>query len=98
MPIIDDPVGKIYLKEDAYLFARRGIYYLRINLPKRVQFIRSLKVKVDEGDDARKTAIAKGGILYDEIKARLEQDLPINKITIPNLCELLMKEGTEGVK
>ena len=98
MPITDDPDGKIYLKEDAYLFARRGIYYLRINLPKRVQFIRSLKVKVDEGDDARKTAIAKGGILYDEIKARLGQDLPINKMTIPKLCELLIKEGEEGVK
>jgi hypothetical protein len=97
MPVIDDSVGKIHLEDDAYLFARRGIYYLRINLPHRKQYIRSLKVKV-ESQEKQIEAMAKAKSIYDDIYSRINSDLSIEKLTIPKLCEQFLKDGRAGLK
>ena len=98
MPQVDEKVQKIDIAQDAYIFARRGTYYLRINLPHRKQFVRTLKERIEDGAEARKNAIAKGQILHDEITQRIETGLTPEKLTIPKLAELLLKEGEEGIK
>jgi len=98
MPIIDDHVEQIFLEDNAYLFGRGGTYYLRINLPNRKQYIRSLKVKADGSDEKKIRAIGKAKALYDEIQGRVNADLSIEKLTIPKLCELFLKDGIAGVK
>ncbi len=97
MPIQDD-LEPIILSDDAYIFARRGVYYLRINLPKRQQFIRSLKEKVDRGKEAEVNAISKARSLYREVRDRMDLGIPIKKHTVARLCEIFLKDGREGTQ
>jgi len=97
MPEIDKKIGTIDIAQDAYVFARNGTYYLRINLPQRKQFVRTLKLRVDNGEEARKNAIANARVIHDEIRERLEMDLPLKKLTISDLCDELLKDGLEGL-
>jgi len=98
MPSINESIGKIEIAPNAYIFARKGIFALRVNLPQRKQFVRSLKINIEDGAEARKNAIAKARNLYDEISERLRADLPIRKLTILDLCGEFLKEGIEGLK
>ena len=98
MPKFDEHVEQIVLEDNAYLFGRGGTYYLRINLPNRKQYIRSLKVRADGTDENKIKAIGKAHALYNDIQGRVNADLSIEKITIPTLCAQFLKDGQAGVK
>jgi len=98
VPRLDEHVKQIPLEDNAYLFGRGGTYYLRINLPNRKQYIRSLKVIADGSDENKIKAIGKAQVLYNEIQGRVNADLSIEKITIPLLCKQFLADGAAGVK
>lgn len=96
MPQADKHVERVPLDDNAYMFSRGEKWTLRVNLPNARQFVRSLKIDVKGGDNAKNEALEKAQALYDEVVSRLELDLPPNMLTIPKLCELYRKEAEEG--
>ena len=98
MPIVDDHVDQILMEDNAYLFGRGGIYYLRINLPNGKQHIRTLKVKADGSDEKKLMAIGKAKVLYDEIMSRVNASLSLDKLTVSRLCDIFIKNGERGLK